>query len=105
MIECRGKQRFIFGKICPASDFSAVVSEHYKPKNDGSRIVARSGVKGGDRNFVLIFKYSKVFLLEISNRQAGLVILADYINEDQGRLNADRGLRGTRLPRLLCKTN
>ena len=104
MIECRAKQRFISDKPSRASDLSAFVAEHYKPKIDGSCIVARSGVKGGNRNFVFIVKDSKVFLFEISNGQAGIVILADDINEDQGRLNTDDGLRGIRLPRLLCKT-
>jgi hypothetical protein len=80
LVECGAKFGNIADELCRTSDFAAFVAKHSEPENYGPGVVASSGVKCDDRNFMSIVEDAKVFLLEIANGQPGLRILSDHVH-------------------------
>jgi hypothetical protein len=82
MIKRGPKKRFLSEKFRRGTKLwqSALVADHNQPKSDGPRVVACPSVKSGDPHFVPVIKQTKVSLLEVSNGQSALGILADDID-------------------------
>lgn len=93
MIECRPKGRLLSGKLCRGSKLwsSALVANHHKPESHRLRIAIRSAGECGDRNFLPVVENAKVLLLEVPNVQSTLGILADDVDQHQGRLHSNCG--------------
>ena len=81
VIKCGPKERFLSHESTRGFKitYSTFIADHDKPKNDGSCVV-NSRRKCRNRHFPPVIKHTKVLLLEISDGQPVIGILADDIN-------------------------